>query len=158
MVRIISVSSAEELELVRALFLEYATSIGFDLSFQNFHEELDGLPGDYAPPAGRMLSASSGNEIAGCVALRKLSDDICEMKRLYVRPTFRDKGIGKALATSIIQDARDLGYKRMRLDTVPSMTQAIALYDSVGFKEIGPYRYNPIPGTKFLELELTKGQ
>jgi len=155
MVRIVPVSSEKELGLVRMLFLEYANSLGFDLSFQNFRTELDGLPGDYAPPAGRLLLAWVGAEVAGCAALRKLSDEICEMKRLYVRTGFRGKGIGETLATVIIEDARNLSYKRMRLDTVPSMTQAISLYNKLGFKEIEPYRYNPILGAKFLELDLT---
>ena len=142
------------MEIAKAFLLEYAQSIGFDLSFQNFQEELDGLPGQYVLPTGRLLLAWSDTEPAGCVALRKLSDEICEMKRLFVRPAFRGRGIGKALAMEIIQVARSLGYRRMRLDTVPSMTQAITLYHRLGFKETQPYRYNPIPGAKFLELNL----
>ena len=156
MVRILPLSSEEEFGLVRALFLEYANSLKFDLSFQNFRRELDELPGDYAPPAGRLLLAWIGAEVAGCVTLRKLSDEVCEMKRLYVRREFRGKGIGEALATVIIGDARNLGYKHIRLDTVPSMAQAISLYNKLGFKEIEPYRYNPILGAKFLELDLTR--
>ena len=155
MVKIMTVGSEEELGLVRALFLEYAESLGFDLSFQSFQSELDGLPGDYGSPAGRLLLAWHGTETVGCVALRKLCDEICEMKRLYVRNEFRGKGIGKELATAIIEEAYKLGYKRMRLDTVPSMTQAISLYNRLGFKGTEPYRYNPIQGTRFLELDLT---
>jgi ribosomal protein S18 acetylase RimI-like enzyme len=156
MLRIVPVSSESDRASIRTLFLEYANSIGFDLSFQNFQSELDRLPGDYAPPEGRLLLAWYGTEIVGCVALRKLSDETCEMKRLYVRPGSRGKGIGKALATAVIEDACNQGYKRMRLDTVPSMTQAISLYNTLGFKEIEPYRYNPIQGAKFLELDLKR--
>lgn len=155
MLRIVPVSSQEDLALARALFVEYSRSIGFDLSFQNFKTEFDGLPGDYAPPGGALVLAWFGNEVAGCIALRGWSGETCEMKRLYVRPRFRGKGIGRALATWTIANARELGYKRMRLDTVPSMAEAITMYETLGFKEIEPYRYNPILGTKFLELDLT---
>ena len=154
MLRIASVSSEKDRDSIRALFLEYANSLGFDLSFQGFQRELDSLPGDYSPPDGRLLVAWYGTEIAGCVALRKLSSANCEMKRLYVRPRFRGKGIGKALANAIIEQARIQGYQSMRLDTVPSMKEAISLYSMLGFREIGPYRYNPILGAKFLELDL----
>jgi ribosomal protein S18 acetylase RimI-like enzyme len=148
--------SSEQVAEARALFVEYANSIGFDLSFQNFQKELDGLPGDYAPPHGELLLAWNYGEVSGCVCLRRISDQVCEMKRLYVRPRFRGGGIGNALASTVIEDAVRLGYKRMRLDTVPSMAHAISLYDSLGFKEIEPYRYNPISGARFLELDLTK--
>jgi len=154
MVRITPVSSREDLELARELFLEYANSIGFDLSFQNFQKELDELPGDYAAPTGKLLLAWSNRDLAGCVALRPLSDEVCEMKRLFVRPSFRGTGIGKALALEVIEAARKLGYRRMRLDTLPTMTQAIHLYETLEFREIEPYRYNPILGSKFLELLL----
>lgn len=154
MLKIARVESEEDLEHIRRLFREYAAWLGFDLHFQDFEREFAELPGDYSPPTGRLLLATYGTEIAGCVALRKLSKGICEMKRLYVRPKFRDKGIGKSLSESIIAEARKAGYKQMRLDTVPSMKKAIALYRSLGFEEIEPYRHNPIKGAKFLELVL----
>jgi len=154
MPQIIAAEFPRHLAVVRELFSEYAGSLGVDLSFQNFDEELAALPGEYAPPSGRLLLAFDEAEIAGCGALRKFAGEICEMKRLYVRPAFRGKAIGKLLATAIIDEARMSGYKSMRLDTLPSMQSAIALYERLGFKEISPYRYNPIAGTKFMELDL----
>ncbi len=154
MIQLIRAESDEDLELVRELFKEYAESLGFDLAFQHFKEEFDGLPGGFAPPDGCILLAKDKKQIAGCVALRKMDQNICEMKRLYVRPDLRGKGTGKKLSVAIIEKARKIGYKYMRLDTVPSMHKAIALYRSLGFKEIEPYRYNPLEGATFMELAL----
>ncbi|MCL4371222.1 MAG: GNAT family N-acetyltransferase [Chloroflexi bacterium] len=141
----------------RALFLEYAGSLGFDLGFQGFEEELRGLPGEYSDPHGCLLLACSGKEAVGCVALRGMAEDVCEMKRLYVRPTFRGKGTGRALAEAVVAEARAKGYRRMRLDSVPWMSEALTLYRSMGFVEIEPYRHNPIEGAVFLELTLKLG-
>jgi putative acetyltransferase len=149
------VTSKDEMGAVRALFQEYAASLGFNLCFQNFEQELANLPGAYAPPSGCLLLATSGNEPAGCVALKKSADGVCEMKRLYVRSSTRGTGLGRALAERIVGEARQLGYKAMRLDTVPSvMGSAVALYRSLGFREIPPYCFNPVPGALFLELPL----
>src|SRR5258708_13614374 len=139
----------------RELFLEYAQSLGFSLCFQNFDQELAGLPGDYAPPSGRLLLAECNGQLAACVALHKLEVDICEMKRLYLRPQFRGHGLGRALAERIITEARKIGYHSMRLDTVePVMKDAVAMYLKLGFKEIAPYRPNPIAGPIYMELKL----
>ena len=139
----------------RELFLEYAQSLGFSLCFQNFDQELAGLPGDYAPPEGRLLLAKYEGHVAGCVALHRLEERICEMKRLYLRPQLRGKGIGRALADRIIAEARQIGYQRMRLDTVePVMKDAVEMYRKIGFREIAPYRANPIAGALYLELQL----
>jgi putative acetyltransferase len=147
--------SSAQIAQVRELFLEYVQSLGFSLCFQNFDRELAGLPGDYAPPEGRLLLASCDDEPAGCVALHRLSEGICEMKRLYLRPGFRGKGVGRALAESLIAEARSLGYRQMRLDTVePVMKSAVQLYRRLGFAEIPPYRPNPIDGALYMELLL----
>jgi putative acetyltransferase len=147
--------SSAQIAQARELFLEYAKSLGFSLCFQNFDKELAGLPGDYAPPEGRLLLAEYEGQPAGCVALHKLDHGICEMKRLYLRSQFRGKGLGRALAERIIAEARQIGYRRMRLDTVgPMMKDAVAMYRKIGFKEIAPYRPNPIAGALYMELGL----
>ena len=147
--------SPAQIAAARELFLEYAQSLGFSLCFQNFDRELAGLPGDYAPPEGRLLLAEYEGQLVGCVALHKLEPGICEMKRLYLRRQFRGKGLGRALAERIIAEARQIGYRCMRLDTVePVMKDAVAMYRKLGFTEIGAYRANPMTGTLYMELEL----
>lgn len=159
--RIIEALEGENVELVRGLFKEYgawgqAKGIVFPEEFQAFQEQLANLPGCFAPPDGRLLLAMHQGRAAGCVALRKLGDDVCEMKRLYVAPAFRRLGIGRALAEAVIEQARKIGYASMRLDTVAAMKVAGVLYVSLGFKEIEAYRYNPLEDAKFMELELNK--
>jgi putative acetyltransferase len=188
MLRITRAEDERAIREAAALFREYAGSLGVDLSFQNFQTEIATLPGDYAPPHGRLFLAiddarqpqnesevgraaelpadgaafDSGAaeetppaaECAGCAALRKIENEICEMKRLYVRHLDRGRGVGRALAQTAIEAAREIGYRRMRLDTLPQMQRAQQLYRTLGFREIPPYRYNPVPGTKFFELRL----
>jgi len=147
--------SSPELAQIRELFLEYAQSLGFSLCFQNFDKELANLPGDYIPSSGRLLLAEYNGELAGCGALRRLDQEACEMKRLYVRPEFRGKGLGRMLAEKLIAEARAIGYRCMRLDTVePVMKTAVAMYRGMGFHEIEPYCQNPIAGALYMELAL----
>jgi len=149
---VLHIHRAIDVSLARELFQDYAQSLGVDLAFQNFDREIATLPGDYDP----ILIAHWNSEPAGCVALHPLESATCEMKRLFVRPQFRGHAIGRTLAERIIAEARGRGYARMRLDTLPAMREAVALYRSLGFVEIPPYRYNPIPGTKFMELDLRR--
>lgn len=146
--------SADDLVQIRLLFQEYAASLGIDLCFQDFEQELATLPGNYAQPTGRLLLAYWSNDLAGCVALRRLEPGVCEMKRLYVRPAFRAHGVGRRLAERVIRYGEEIGYERMRLDTLPSMAAALTLYRQLGFHEIPPYRNNPVNGTLYLELQL----
>lgn len=147
--------SPDQIEKARELFVEYAESLGFSLCFQNFEQELAGLPGDYAPPSGRLLLAEYRGQPAGCVALHRLGPGVCEMKRLYLRPQFRGRGLGRLQAEAIMAEARAIGYSKMRLDTVePVMPNAVAMYRRLGFREIEPYRPNPIAGALYMELDL----
>ncbi len=155
MLTIKQVETPEEVESTRQLFEEYVNGLGVSLCFQNYDKEVAELPGEYVPPMGRLYLATEDADVAGCIALRKLEDDLCEMKRLYVRPEFRARLLGRTLVDRIIEDARSIGYKRMRLDTLPGkMDQAIAMYRSLGFKQIDRYYNNPYDSALFMELEL----
>ena len=155
MIEILQAATTEQIEQARRLFREYETRVGLNLCFQNFAEEVAGLPGKYARPDGRLLLAFSDEKLAGCIALRKLADEICEMKRLFVREDFRGQRIGKLLIENLIEEARILGCKKMRLDTYPpKMAKAVRLYESCGFREIAPYYHNPYGKTLFMEKSL----
>jgi putative acetyltransferase len=154
---LVQAESAADIAQVRELFLEYAQSLGFSLCFQSFDQELADLPGDYAPPRGRLLLAQQDGQAAGCVALHALDAGIGEMKRLYLRPQFRGRGLGRILAERILAEARAIGYKRVRLDTVePVMKDAVAMYRKLGFKEIASYRANPMAGALYMEIDFTQ--
>jgi ribosomal protein S18 acetylase RimI-like enzyme len=143
------------LDIIRGLFRDYAAALGISLDFQDFDSELAALPGDYAPPRGRLLLAWRAEQPVGCVALRPREPGVCEMKRLYLAPAARRSGLGKQLAQRICDEARAAGYDRMRLDTLSTMTAALRLYESLGFRPIPAYYFNPIPGAVYLELDLT---
>ncbi len=153
--QIVEAHSSEYIPEIRTLFEAYETSLDTDLCFQQFEQELAMLPGDYAPPPGCLLIALDGENYAGCVALRKIESDICEMKRLFVDPAFRGQGVGIRLIQEVIARAKQRGYKEMRLDTLPSMVQAISLYRSLGFVDIEPYRNNPVAGVRYMTLDLS---
>lgn len=154
-IELVPVENGPDVEEIRTLFLEYAQSLDFNLCFQSFDEELAALPGKYAPPDGRLILCRSQGAAAGCIALKPLENGFCEMKRLFVRPAFRGRGIALKLATRIIAEAREAGYSAMRLDTIAGkMAPAIALYRRLGFREIPPYYDNPIPNAAYFELQL----
>jgi len=155
-VNIVQAQSPEDIDRTRELFEEYVAWLGINLCFQNFEKELAELPGEYVPPTGRLFLAFDGDQISGCVALRGLGDGVCEVKRLYVRPEFRGKGLGRELTQAVIDAAREIGYERMRLDTLPGkMDTALTMYRSLGFQEIEAYYHNPVAGATFMELSLT---
>ncbi len=146
--------SAEDIGTIRALFREYQQSLGVNLCFQGFEEELAALPGDYAQPGGRLYLGLDGGQSACCIALRRLDAATAEMKRLYVRPAFRGKGHGRVLARRVIDDAKAAGAARIVLDTLPDMRSAQAMYEAFGFRDIPPYTHNPVPGARFMGLDL----
>lgn len=154
MIRIVNATTPQEIAEARRLFGEYADSLDIDLSFQDFAAELAGLPGSYVPPAGALLLALQGDLPVGCVALRQWEAGTAELKRLYVSPAARGSGLGRTLSSAAIDVARAVSYERVRLDTLPTMASAQRLYEDLGFVEIAPYRFNPVPGTRYMELEL----
>lgn len=155
MIDIIEANTDELVAKAKELFQEYSESLGFDLCFQNFDQELNDFPGQYSSPEGRLYLAVSDNQPIGCVGLRYFVNGICEMKRLYVKPHSRGKKAGRLLAEAVINAAKHIGYEYMRLDTLPSMESANYLYKTLGFKQIEPYRHNPIEGAIYMELNLT---
>jgi putative acetyltransferase len=171
-IAVVPADNPVRIEAVRELFKEYAASLSFNLCFQSFEEELARLPGEYAPPLGMLLLGLVDDQVGGCVAFHRMEGEmagghaefpagsgVCEMKRLYVRPAFRGSGLGRELIDSILKCAAAVGYRRMRLDTIPSeMAKAVEIYRTIGFMEIAPYRPNPIPGAKYMELELKSWQ
>jgi len=154
MIKITRALTPEDILTAKALLQEYSGSLGFDLGFQKFDEELANFPGQYSPPGGRLYLAWYKSQAVGCVGLRKFEKRVCEIKRLYVKPDFRGKQAGGKLAKAAIRAAKTIGYEYIRLDTVPSMENANRLYRSLGFEPIDPYRYNPVEGAVFMELNL----
>ena len=155
MLRITQATTNSDLDQARELFKEYEAALGISLCFQKFDEELANLPGEYAPPRGRLLVAREFDQLAGCVALRPVGPTTCEMKRLFLRPAYRSRGLGRVLVEAVIEEARKIGYTHMRLDTISDrMGRAVELYKSMGFVEIEPYYDSPVDTTKFMELDL----
>ena len=154
MIEIVEANTDELITQAKELFQEYAESLGFDLCFQNFNAELDSFPKQYSPPTGCLFLALSETQPIGCVGLRSFEKGVCEMKRLYVRPDFRGRKAGRLLAEATIKAGKVIGYEIMRLDTLPSMESANVLYKSLGFRQIEPYRHNPIKGAIYMELSL----
>ncbi|MCC0657509.1 GNAT family N-acetyltransferase [Clostridioides sp. ES-S-0123-01] len=152
--KFVEANDLENLENVKILFTEYSNSLNIDLCFQDFNNELKTLPGKYKKPSGSLILAFVDENLAGCVALKKLENDVCELKRLYVRDKFRGLKIGKILLEEIVKEAKKIGYTYMRLDTLPSMKSAQGLYEKIGFYDINPYTYNPIEGARYMELKL----
>jgi putative acetyltransferase len=152
---LVEATSPEEVEACRELFVEYQRGLGVSLCFQGFDAELSGLPGDYAPPRGRLYLALAAGRPAGCVALRALFHRDAEMKRLYVRPAHRGAGLGRLLAERIIADARALGYEALKLDTLPQMKAAQRMYQKLGFRDTAAYNDNPVAGVRFMSLDLS---
>ncbi|MCC0644640.1 MULTISPECIES: GNAT family N-acetyltransferase [unclassified Clostridioides] len=152
--KFVEANDLENLENVKILFTEYSNSLNIDLCFQDFNNELKTLPGKYEKPSGSLILAFVDENLAGCVALKKLEDKVCELKRLYVRDKFRGLKIGKILLEEIVEEAKKIGYTYMRLDTLPSMKSAQGLYEKIGFYDIDPYTYNPIEGARYMELKL----
>ncbi|MBE2294392.1 MAG: GNAT family N-acetyltransferase [Phycisphaerales bacterium] len=151
---IVHVETADQIAEVRVLFHEYERFLDVDLCFQGFEEELATLPGKYAPPDGRLLLATDGRQAAGCVALRRLDQTVCEMKRLFVRPAYRNQGLGRLLATRVVAEATTLGYATMRLDTLDRLQDAMRMYAALGFWRCSPYYHNPLPGVTYWERAL----
>ncbi len=157
--KIILAESPLHLDEVRRLFEEYGATLPPDLWFEDYRQEVDGLPSDYGPPLGRLLLAMGADDVAvGCVALRSLQPGIGEMKRMFVRPSHRGNGFGKRLAAAVLAEAAKVGYERIRLDTAPTMTEAIGLYDALGFRRIKPYRHYPVDDIVFMEIVLNTTQ
>ena len=154
MLTIVPAVGAEDVERVRGLFREYQRALGVDLNYQGFDDEVASLPGVYAPPRGALFLALDGDDAAGCVAMRPLGEDLCEMKRLYLRASLRGRGAGRLLAQRVIDQARAIGYRAMRLDSLPTMKEAVALYETLGFTRIPAYYQSPVPGTVYMEREL----
>ena len=154
MINYITSKTEQDFADAKDLFLEYANSLNFELCFQNFENEISDLPAQYSEPTGCIILCYKDDKPIGCVGLRKFAEGICEMKRLYLKNEARGKGIGRVLAEKVIEKAKELGYKKMQLDTIETMKEAISLYKSMGFKEISPYRFNPVKGVIYMEIEL----